>query len=67
MMILTAVADMRQQRFVMSLLFELTELDELPISFHASLWNAAIDYVTVCSDGRVVFHFKDGKGITELQ
>lgn len=41
------------------LLFELTELDALPITFNENLWNAAIDHVTVCADERVIFHFKD--------
>ena len=48
------------------MLFELTELDALPITFNEKLWNAAIDWVTVYADERVVFHFKDGKDITEL-
>ena len=48
------------------MLFELTELDALPITFNEKLWNAAIDRVTVYADERVVFHFKDGKDITEL-
>ena len=48
------------------MLFELTELDTLPITFNEKLWNAAIDRVTVYADERVVFHFKDGKDITEL-
>jgi len=48
------------------LLFELTELDTLPITFNENLWNAAIDHVTVCADERVIFHFKDGKNIAEL-
>ena len=48
------------------MLFELTEMDTLPITFNEKLWNAAIDRVTVYADDRVVFHFKDGKDITEL-
>ena len=48
------------------MLFELTELDALPITFNEKLWNAAIDRVTVYADECVVFHFKDGKDITEL-
>ena len=48
------------------MLFELTELDTLPITFNEKLWNAAIDRVTFYADERVVFHFKDGKDITEL-
>jgi len=48
------------------LLFELTELDALPITFNENLWNAAIDHVTVCADERVIFNFKDGKDIAVL-
>lgn len=48
------------------MLFELNELDTLSITFNEKLWNAAIDRVTVYADERVVFHFKDGKDITEL-
>jgi hypothetical protein len=48
------------------MLFELTELDTLPITFDEKLWNAAIERVTVYADERVVFHFKDRKDITEL-
>ena len=48
------------------MLFELTELDTLPITFNEKLWNTAIDRVTVYADERVEFHFKDGKDITEL-
>lgn len=48
------------------LLFELTELDKLPITFNENLWNAAIDHVMVCAEERVIFHFKDGKDISEL-
>jgi len=48
------------------MLFELTELDALPITFNEKLWNAAIDRVTVYADERVVFHFKDGKDITKI-
>ena len=48
------------------MLFELSELNALPLTFHAQLWNAAIDRVIVYADDRVIFHFKDGKDITEL-
>ncbi|MDD4475767.1 MAG: zinc ribbon domain-containing protein [Eubacteriales bacterium] len=47
------------------LLFELTELKDLPIAFNEKLWNAAIDHVTIYADERVIFHFKDGKDITK--
>ena len=66
--------ELRQQRVRMEsdaiaiggMLFELTELDTLPITFNEKLWHTAIDRVNVCSDEQVVFHFKDGKNITEL-
>lgn len=47
------------------MLFELTELDTLPIVFNEKLWNTAIERVTVYPDALVVFRFKDGKDITK--
>ena len=44
-------------------MFELGELDALPVDFDEKLWNGTIDYVTVYADQRVVFRFKDGKEI----
>jgi len=32
----------------------------LQIAFSEPLWNTVIDYVTVFSDDRLVFHFKNG-------
>ena len=46
-------------------MFELREMDELPIDFDEKLWNGLIDHVTVYHDERLVFHFKDGSEITE--
>lgn len=46
-------------------MFELRELDEIPISFDERLWHGLIDYVTVYHDERLVFHFKDESEITE--
>ena len=45
------------------LMFELGELDTLPVVFDEKLWNGTIDHVTVHADERVVFRFKDGKEI----
>ena len=45
------------------LMFELGELDTLPIAFDEKLWQGTIDHVTVHADERVVFCFKDGKEI----
>ena len=45
------------------MMFELGELDSLPVTFDEKLWHGTIDHVTVHADERVVFHFKDGKEI----
>ena len=45
------------------MMFELGELDALPIAFDEKLWHGTIDHVTVHADERVVFMFKDGKEI----
>ena len=44
-------------------MFELGELDALPVDFDEKLWQGTIDHVTVHADERVVFRFKDGKEI----
>ena len=41
------------------MMFELGELDTLPIAFDEKLWQGTIDHVTVQADERVVFVFKD--------
>ncbi len=46
------------------MLFELQELDTLPIEFDESLWNAIIEKVTVYIDKRIEFLFKDGKEVS---
>ena len=46
------------------MMFELGELDALPLTFDEKLWNGTVDHVTVHADERVVFRFKDGKEIT---
>ena len=45
------------------MMFELGELDTLPLTFDEKLWHGTIDHVTVHADERVVFCFKDGKEI----
>ena len=45
-------------------MFELGELDAMPVDFDEKLWNGAIDHVTVYADERVVFVFKDKAEIT---
>lgn len=41
-------------------LFALEELDLLQISFSEAFWNTVVDHVTVYTDERLVFHFKNG-------
>ena len=45
------------------ILFQLTELDEIPIDFDEALWNTLVDHVTVYADERIVFSFMDGTEI----
>lgn len=44
-------------------LFEILELEKLPIEFDEKLWNATIDHVTVYGDDRLVFTFQCGAEI----
>ena len=46
------------------MMFELGELNTLPVDFDEKLWQGTIDHVTVHANERVVFRFKDGKEIT---
>jgi len=46
-------------------LFELGELYELPMAFKEATWDALVDHVTVHTDSRVVFTFKNGTEVTE--
>ena len=46
-------------------LFELGELYELPMVFKEATWDALVDHVTVHTDSRVVFTFKNGTEVTE--
>ena len=46
-------------------MFEVSELDDLPIEFDEKLWNSVIDIVTVYEDERLVFKFKNGAEIEE--
>lgn len=48
------------------ILFQLTELQELPAEFRESLWHTLVDHVTVYSDERIVFTFKDGTEIVTM-
>ncbi len=46
------------------MMFELMELDALPLEFDEKLWCGTIDRVTVYADKRVIFRFKDGREVT---
>ena len=41
-------------------LFELSEMEELPLEFDVKLFHSLVDYATVYHDGRVVFTFRNG-------
>ena len=41
-------------------LFELSELEELPLEFDVKLFHSLVDYATVYHDERIVFHFRNG-------
>ena len=51
---------------ISSMLFELMELEQLPIEFDEKLWNATVERLTVYEDERLVFSLKDGTEITVL-
>jgi len=46
-------------------MFEVLELDELPIKFDEKLWNSVVDTVIVSEDESLVFKFKNGTEIEE--
>lgn len=48
-------------------MFELRELDVLPLVFDGKLWHSFIDHVSVHADGRLVFVLWNGVEITELK
>ena len=51
---------------ISGMLFELMELEQLPIEFDEKLWNATVERLTVYEDERLVFSLKDGTEITVL-
>ena len=48
------------------MLFELWELENVPVTFKESLWHTLVDHATVYADERIVFRFKDGTEITTM-
>ncbi|MGB4610669.1 MAG: hypothetical protein WBH77_08635 [Saccharofermentanales bacterium] len=62
---IAAIIDEKKQQSIIisSFMFTLAELDELPIEFTETLWMSTVDIVTVYSDGRMVYRFKDGSEI----
>ena len=67
----TKLATLQKQRDKMNadaitiggMMFELGELDDLPLTFDEKLWQGTVDHVTIYADERVVFRFKDGKEV----
>lgn len=48
------------------ILFQLMELEELPVEFDETLWNTLVDHATVYADERIVFTFMDGTEIVTM-
>ena len=48
------------------MLFELWELEDVPVTFKESLWHTLVDHATVYADERIVFCFKDGTEVTTM-
>jgi hypothetical protein len=46
-------------------MFEITEMDALPLVFNEKHWAAVIDRVTVHEDERLVFKLRNGMETTE--
>ena len=51
---------------ISGMLFELMELEQLPIEFYENLWNATVERLTVYNDDRLVYSLKDGTEITVM-
>lgn len=47
-------------------MFEVAELDALPMQFDEKLWTAVVERVTIHEDERLVFTFRNGAEVTEL-
>ena len=47
-------------------LFEIKELDSLPVEFSKRLWYHMVDHVKVYEDDRLVFVFRNGIKISEF-
>ena len=54
-----------QSELIGGFMFEIMELQTLPIEFSESVWNAVIDHITVYADERIAFSFKSGTTIEE--
>lgn len=46
-------------------MFELYEMEELPIACDEGLWNAMVDHVVVYKDESLAFVFKNGMEVVE--
>ncbi len=54
----------KQALAIGSMMFEIQELDELPLEFNERLWQKAIKKVVVLTDGTLTFHFADKRAIS---
>ena len=53
-----------QAEVLNSFLSKFSKPELLPLSFSDALWHATVDHMTVYTDGRLVFHFKNGGNIS---
>ena len=50
-------------KFIMDYIEFLKSQENLITEFSETLWFRAVDQVTVCTDGKMIFAFKDGSEI----
>jgi hypothetical protein len=56
---------MTKGNLITNYMFEITEMDALPLVFNEKHWAAVIDRVTVHEDERLVFKLRNGMETTE--
>ena len=49
-----------KQKFIMDFIESLKSQDDFITDFSEKLWLKSIDHVTICTDGNLIFCFRDG-------
>ncbi len=52
-----------QANIISCFLFKIAKLDILNLDFSHALWHSSVENVTVYTDERLVFHFKNGSDV----